>query len=239
MMTSRNYWRRQISDPIRNLTVERLTRQIESFEAGYVAEFAVTAEAMEQRDDLLKNVITKRKKAITRHGWEIITAENSPAARDQAEALEYFYRNLTCSHALRQDECGGFLLLVYQMIDATAKGYAVHEVIWKPAVLTAKTLTAKNATSSKISKKTNLQNSANFAFSALNSRCHFLTVHLRFVPLWYFEGTTGKLRFLPNSSARQGEPMQPVDWLVTVGDALMIACSRAFLFKNYPLQAWL
>ena len=29
------------------------------------------------------------------------------------------------------------------------------------------------------------------------------------------------------------------DWLVTTGDALMIACSRAFLFKHYPLQAWL
>ena len=129
-----NYWKRDISNPIRALTLERLASQIDAFQNGYLAEFALTADAMEQRDDMLKNVITKRKKAVTRHGWEILLEDCSDEARAQRDALDYFYRNLTCTHALRPNERGGFQLLIYQMMDAVGKGYAVHEILWKPTV---------------------------------------------------------------------------------------------------------
>ena len=90
-----NFWKKTVSDPIRGLTLDRLTAQIDAFQNGYLTDFALTAEAMEQRDDILKNVITKRKKAVTRHGWEILTENCSPEARAQRDALDYFYRNLT------------------------------------------------------------------------------------------------------------------------------------------------
>src|SRR5687768_6339734 len=113
-----NFLKREISDPIRGLTLDRLARQIDAYQNGYLAEFALSAEAMENQDDMLKNVISKRKKAVTRHGWEVLTEDCSADACDQREVLEYFYRNLQCSHALRGDERGGFQLFVYQMMDA-------------------------------------------------------------------------------------------------------------------------
>lgn len=208
-----SFWKRQIPDPIRGLTLERLTTQIDAFNNGYLAEFALTADAMENRDDILKNVITKRKKALTRHGWEILTEDCSSQARAQRDALDFFYRNLTSTHALRPDERGGFQLLVYQMMDAIGKGYAVHEIIWKPVI-------SSNS-------------------DGRGPRAPLLTAAFRFVPLWYFEATAGPLRFLRAPGALQGETMRERDWLVTIGDGLMLACSRAFLFKHYPLQAWL
>jgi hypothetical protein len=211
-----NFWKRDITDPIRGLTLDRLARQIDAFNNGYLAEFALSADAMENRDDILKNVITKRKKAITRHGWEILVEDCSDDACRQREVLEYFYRNLQCSHALRGDERGGFQLLVYQMMDAVGKGFAVHEILWKP-VVTRKTSEGRGP----------------------RVPSSLLTAEFRFVPLWYFEATSGRLRFVSSPGAIRGEPLTEKQWLVTVGDALMIACSRAFLFKHYPLQAWL
>ncbi|HEX7859001.1 MAG TPA: DUF935 family protein [Verrucomicrobiae bacterium] len=253
-----NYWKRQIADPIRGLTLDRLTSQIDAYNNGCLAEFALTAEAMENRDDILKNVITKRKKALTRHGWEILTEDCSDEARAQRDALDYFYRNLRCTHALRPNERGGFQLLVYQMMDAIGKGYAVHEIIWKPVLAnisntggmssTNPTCAAANSRGARPDAKCLAPNhtdflpssSINSKFKTQNSKLpHLVTASFRFVPLWYFEATQGRLRFLRTQGALHGEEMAERDWLVTLGDALMVACARAFLFKHYPLQAWL
>jgi hypothetical protein len=261
-----NLWKRELSDPIRGLTLDRLARQIDSFQNGYLAEFALSAEAMENRDDILKNVITKRKKAVTRHGWEILTEDCSAHACEQRDVLEYFYRNLQCSHTLRGDERGGFQLLVYQMMDAVGKGFAVHEILWKPVVIprTPEGRVGREAPVSDpywrrvpFSSPSNIRHSQfgnqNSSFTSSFAAPHssfenrhssfsppsLLTAEFRFVPLWYFEATTGRLRFVSSPGALHGEPLAEKQWLVTVGDALMIACSRAFLFKHYPLQAWL
>jgi phage gp29-like protein len=252
-----NFWKRQIPDPIRGLTLERLGTQIDAFQNGYLAEFALTAEAMESRDDIIKNVSTKRKKAVTRHGWEILTEDCSDEARAQRDALEYFYKNLTCSHALRTNERGGFQLLAYQMMDAIGKGYSVHEIVWKPLVLRSAHAPPNSAecsadlqSASSNDRPTVLQShnsnleprTLNFSKirpSQFDLRHSFLTAHFNFIPLWYFEATSGRLRFLPAPGALHAEEMAERQWLVTVGDALMVACARAFLFKHYPLQAWL
>jgi phage gp29-like protein len=122
--------------PIRNLTPERLTQMLDAFEQGYLAEAALTWDTIEKRDDTIKSVAPKRKKAIARHGWEVIVSPNLPCdkqaeALKHKEALEYFYTNRTCSHALDGNERGGFKLMVRQMMDAIGKRYAVHEILWK------------------------------------------------------------------------------------------------------------
>src|SRR3954469_15930926 len=124
-------------NPIRNLTVDSLTNQLDAFEAGYLREAAETWETIENRDDILRSVVPKRKKAIARHGWTVLPArELQPSeeaeSKRHAAALEYFYRNLDCSNAIDTNESGGFSLLVRQMMDAVAKRYAVHEIIWRP-----------------------------------------------------------------------------------------------------------
>lgn len=195
-------------DPLRNLTPDSLSRQIDAFESGYLREAVETWDAIEKRDDLLKSVIPKRKKSISRHGWDVYIprhTESSQLAEAAAhkQALEHFYRNLSCTNAIDANERGAFKLLIRQMMDAVGKRYAVHEIVWD----------ASNADG--------------------------LTAEFRFVPLSYFENTTGALRFLDSDGAIEGQSLEPGSWLVTTGEGLMVASSVAWMFKNLSLKDWL
>ena len=66
-----------------------------------------------------------------------------------------------------------------------------------------------------------------------------LTATLRFVPLWFFENRTGRLRYLDKPAAIDGIPMKPGQWLVTVGEGIMESCSVAYMYKHLPLRDWL
>jgi phage gp29-like protein len=205
-----------IPDPIRGLTLHKLNQQLEAYANGQIADFAFTADVMETRDDILMNVILKRKKAVARHPWEILLADGSPEARRHHDALRYFYDNIRCVHALKEDAVGGVHLLVQQMMDALAKGWAVHEITWQP-----------------------VSGLAGGRAPVVRPGSDLLTASLRFVPLWFFENRTARLRFTPRPGAMQGELMREREWLVTTSDALMLSCARAFLFKHLPLQLWL
>jgi hypothetical protein len=194
-------------NPIRNLTVDSLAAQLDAFDAGYLREAAETWDVIEKRDDILRSVVPKRKKAIARHGWTVLPARElqpheEAESKRHAAALEYFYRNIDCSNAIDSNERGGFSLLIRQMMDAVGKRYAVHEIIWRPKA---------DGT---------------------------LTASLRFVPLWFFENTTGQLRFLQNEAAMEGVALKEAEWMITVGDGLMVASSIAWMFKNLSLNDW-
>ena len=123
-------------NPLRSLTPETLSRQLENFTVGYLREVALTWDAMERRDPMLKNVAMKRKKSVARNGWEILTvpnlsAEQEAEAASHKEALEFFYNNLSCTSVLEQNERGSLALLLRQMMDAVGKRYAVHEIVWR------------------------------------------------------------------------------------------------------------
>jgi phage gp29-like protein len=66
-----------------------------------------------------------------------------------------------------------------------------------------------------------------------------LTAEFRFVPLQFFENTTGRLRYLPTDYAALGEDMEDGGWMVTMGAGLMEASSIAYLYKQLPLKSWL
>lgn len=189
-------------NPIRNLTPATLSTQLDSFAAGYLANAARTWDKMEQRDDVLKSVAPKRKKAVSRHDYEILVIEDSPAAEAHKETLEHFYNNLTTTSAIDENSRGGFRLLVRQMMDAVGKFYAVHEIVWVPSD-------------------------------------NKYTAEFRHVPLWFFENTTGKLRYLQDVGAVAGVDMPPGEWMVTAGDGLMETCSVAYMYKHLPLRDWL
>ena len=63
-----------------SLTTEILAHQLDAFRAGYLREAALTWETMEDRDDTVHISASKRKKAIARHDYEILTVEESAAA---------------------------------------------------------------------------------------------------------------------------------------------------------------
>ena len=66
-----------------------------------------------------------------------------------------------------------------------------------------------------------------------------VTATLRSVPLWFFENTTGRLRYLPSEGSVYGVDLEDGGWMITVGDFLMRACARACLYKRLPMRDWL
>src|SRR6185436_13719416 len=99
---------------------------LDAFDAGYLREAANIWDQIEMRDDLLRAVISKRKKSMARHGWTVLPVPNlapeqKEEARAHAQALEFFYNHLECEHAVDQNERGGFKLLARQMMDAVGK----------------------------------------------------------------------------------------------------------------------
>lgn len=197
LMTSRTRF-----NPLRNLTPQKLSRQLDDFDAGYIADAALTWDRIEQRDDTIKSVAPKRKKAVSRHGYEVLMIDDSPTAVRHKEALEFFYNNLITEDATDRNFRGGFNLLVRQMMDAVGKMYANHEIVYRPTP-------------------------------------SGLTATFRFVPLWFFENTTGRLRFLESVGSTFGVPLEPGEWLTTAADGLMKACSVAYMYKSLPLKDWL
>jgi len=193
-----------------------LRNKLDAFEAGHLREAAAIWEQLEQRDDLLRAVISKRKKAAARHGWTVLpkpglAPEEMAAAREHARALEFFYRNAECENAMDTAERGGFKLLARQMMDAVGKRFAVHEMVWRKA-----------------EEK-----------SGAGANQNYVTARFRFVPLGFFENTTGRLRFLASEWATEGRELEPGAWLVTAGEGLMMASAAAWLLKHVSLETWL
>ncbi len=124
-------------DPLPSLTPPLLVSYLRNFDYGYLEMAARTWDAMERRDDRLASVSSKAKSALARYGFEVVVSSDIPEAlKADAEkhkaALEYLFGNCTATNAVREDETGGFSLLVRQMADAIGKRYSVHEIVWEP-----------------------------------------------------------------------------------------------------------
>ena len=190
------------ANPLPGLTPEMITSYHSRFKQGYLGSAAILWDDMAQIDDTLMSVIPKRKKSVSRHGYEITTVNDSPKAKLHAATLKAFYDNVVCTDANDMNVKGGMRTLLMQMMDAMGKKYSAHEIIWK---YTDGTLSAE----------------------------------FRHVPLWFFENTSGRLRYLATDNALVGVELEPGGWMVTVGDGLMMPCAAAYMFKHLPIQDWL
>ena len=59
-----------------------------------------------------------------------------------------------------------------------------------------------------------------------------------YVPLWFFEETTGTLRFTGPLYSAEGLPLTDGEWMVTCGDGIMEAISVAYMFHKLSLEDW-
>ncbi|MEI6655345.1 MAG: DUF935 family protein [Verrucomicrobiota bacterium] len=70
-----------------------------------------------------------------------------------------------------------------------------------------------------------------------------LSAELVKVPTWFFEATTGRLRFLTSPYAQRGVDLDTLGgrdaWLISRGRGVMLAGVLARMFKQIPLQDWL
>lgn len=209
LVTTIKRWR---FNPIRGLTPDRLSRELDSFAVGCLTSFAMTADAIRRRDDVINPALTKREKAPARRNWSIQLVEGlddsrKAAAEEHKEALQFFFDNLDVTSALEQDQRGGFRLLVRQMMQAVSMRYSVHETVWQPQI------------------------------DPLSGKPR-LTAQLIHAPLRLFEATTGRLRFLSQVYGYEGQPMAAGEWLVTVGDGIIEPLAIAYMFKQMSLKDW-
>jgi len=66
-----------------------------------------------------------------------------------------------------------------------------------------------------------------------------LTATFEFIPLHFFENTTGSLRFMRPDKSTVGEPLAEDEWMITVGDGLMFPGLAGYVAKRFSLQDWL
>jgi phage gp29-like protein len=203
--------RRSRFNPLRSLSPELLSRQIDQFNVGWLRDFALMGDAIRHRDDMIPVALGKLEKGVSRHGYQVLVNDGlDPAQQEIAhqhrEALKYFFDHCTATAGLDRNQSGGFRLLVQQMMGAAASRYAVHEIVWEPRV---DPLTGESR----------------------------LTATFIQVPLWFFENVTGRLRFVQSYyGSLEGQDMQPDEWLVTVGEGLMEPLAVAYMFKSMASQ---
>lgn len=118
---------RMFASPLAHLTPQSLSRQLDEFSAGYFSNIARTWEAIEQRDDILKGVAAKRKKAPARLPWQVTTADESPEAMAQKSAVEQMLGSLCVTAAHDRNLRGGLPLLIELVMDAVGKRYSCLE----------------------------------------------------------------------------------------------------------------
>ncbi len=126
-------WRQMRFNPLRSLTPERLAAALDQHAAGWLREAALIFETIEQRDAICRSVISKRKAAVSRRPWQIVTSDpDNPVAEAHKKTLEHFYDHLEVTDATDENVRTGVSGLLRQMLDSIVQRYAVHEIVWKP-----------------------------------------------------------------------------------------------------------
>ena len=127
-------------NPVRQATAERLGTELDAFYQGSLT-IARFWEAMQNRDPEVRTAGGKRGDAVETLNWTVNVDEDAfedddaamaAMADNQKKALQRFYSRLCVTDIMKQDIQGGVGVLARQMLDSRAKGWAVHEIIWKP-----------------------------------------------------------------------------------------------------------
>jgi phage gp29-like protein len=126
-------WRQMRFNPLRSLTPERLASALDQHAAGWLREAALIFETIEQREAIVRSVLTKRRAAVARRDWQVVIPDDeNPNAEAHKATLEYFYNNLTVTDATDLNVRTGMSGLLRQMMDAIIQRYAVHEIVMRP-----------------------------------------------------------------------------------------------------------
>ena len=210
--------RRMRVNPLPMLNPFNLGIWLDQFDYGSLRMAALLWEAMANRDDTLVTVKAQLENSVASKDWGVFTladAEPKEAARHKA-ALEYFYNHLRATDAYDRNERGGLEKFIEQMMRAESYRYAVHHFVWKPMP----------------HKMIEIEGGAPVPA---------ITAEMEYVPLWFFENTTGRLRFLKDGGfGTEGEEVSfdNGQWMCTTGRGLMFAASICYTFKRLTFQDW-
>lgn len=118
-------------NPLRNLTPQKITSAMDSFNCGYLSEAARIYDAIRRRDGVVQACVQKRKRATSRLEWTIVEMGNDEAAsKEHAAFLEDFYNNIKVTSAADANKRGSMSMLIDNILSALENKYAVSEIIW-------------------------------------------------------------------------------------------------------------
>lgn len=209
--------RRMRFNPLRMVSPENLAAAHDHFDLGYLWQGALFWDAMIRRDDTLSFVVPQLQNAVAQKPWGVQKRKDADPveASRHAAALEYFYANVTAVDAFDKNIRGDRHLLLKQMGLAHAMRYAVHHFVWKPGK--GKMIDVEGA-----------------------APVPALTAEMEYVPLWFFENTSGTLRLLRHGGyGGIGEDCNwEGEWMVTSGEGMMFAAAGCYIFKRLTFQDW-
>lgn len=116
-----------------NSDPKRLIDAITAYNCGRIGEMARIIEEYELRDDKMRTCSKKLRESVARCDYTISTREGyakDERAKKHAEILTRFWSGVKATDRFKQDEVGGFRLLIKQMMEAESLGFAVHEIVW-------------------------------------------------------------------------------------------------------------
>lgn len=200
-------------NPIRQLTPDYLARIIDVFNNGYLRDFSLMADAIKRRDDIISVALRKREKAVSRHGFEVLLVDGlDPGAKKRAEqhqAAIKWFFEHCTAMHVLEQDQRGGFRLLVQQM--------MEAVGYRYAI-------HEIVWQPSVDPQTNQPR---------------LTAAFNFVPLWFFEATTGKLRFIQHYFGTiLGEDMADGEWLVTISEGIMEALAVAYMLKILSLKDW-
>ena len=128
--------------PMPALDMDILAAQLNAFRIGDLRQIGKTWEVMMERDGELAVNSDKRKSEASSLEWQVVSDGSRDGDR-HAQALQYFYENLTATEALEQDVTGGTDELIYQVMSALDYRYSVHEMLLRVDNAAAREVTAE------------------------------------------------------------------------------------------------
>lgn len=201
-------------NPIASLTPQTLASHLDAFATGNLSSFALDAAAIKRRDDVISVALPKREKAVSRRGYAVHLNDGLDLADAAVKA--------------RAEEHQAALKYFFDNLSAT-------------------NALDRNERGGMRLLVRQMMEAVGFRYAVHEivweprtaEGKQRLTAHFTYVPLQFFENTTGTLRFLNNYfGGVDGAPMEDDAWLVTVGDGIMEALSVAWMFKQLSLKDW-
>jgi hypothetical protein len=209
--------RRMRVNPLPMLDPQNYGMWLDQFDAGMLRQASLVWEAMAKRDDTLISVKPALENVIASKGWQVLKKKGAPEpeASRHAAAIQYFYDNCSAVDAFDRNERGKRFLMLQHMMRAESFKYALQHFVWKPQP--GKMIEVEGA-----------------------QPVPALTAELEYVPLWFFENTTGTMRFLPMGGfGAQGTTMDfEGEWMCTTGRGIMFAAGICVTFKRLTFQDW-
>ena len=202
-------------NPIRQLSPEYLARVIDIFNNGYLREFALMADAIKRRDPIVQVAMRKREKGVARHGVKIIVTDELQDDKLKAQAEKHkqaltYFYDHLHAHHVLEQDQQGGARLLIEQM--------MEAVYYRYAV-------------HEIVWRPSIDPITG------DPR---LSADFNYVPLWFFESTTGHLRFIKRYfGSAFGEEMDAGQWIVTVGDGLAEPLAVAFMMKWLAAKDWL